>query len=134
MALGWLWWRVWVPGDAVDAAALCVAGVALGDIDFHFAWQASGESDITGLFSRMCVGHCLQLCSSIWQMDLFKSCMSGFSRQCVGHCLQLCHYVQRLRIVEVMHFVLQLLGHFCCSHFYRCAVPVLFDPGRDIVT
>ena len=40
MALGWLWWRVWVPGDAVDAAALCVAGVALGDIDVHPAWQA----------------------------------------------------------------------------------------------
>ena len=28
------------PNDAVDAAALCVAGVALGDIDCHFAWQA----------------------------------------------------------------------------------------------
>ena len=26
--------------NAVDAAALCVAGVGLGDIDFHFAWQA----------------------------------------------------------------------------------------------
>ena len=25
---------------AVDAAALCVAGVALGDIDLRFAWQA----------------------------------------------------------------------------------------------
>ena len=33
MALGWLWWRSWVPVDAVDAAAVCVAGVALGDID-----------------------------------------------------------------------------------------------------
>ena len=40
MALGWLWWRAWFPDDAVDAAALCVAGVALGDIDLHFAWQA----------------------------------------------------------------------------------------------
>ena len=39
MALGWLWWRAWVPVDAVDAAALCVAGVALGDINLHFAWQ-----------------------------------------------------------------------------------------------
>jgi len=39
MALGWLWWRAWFPVDAVDAAALCVAGVALGDIDLHFAWQ-----------------------------------------------------------------------------------------------
>ena len=40
MALGWLWWRAWVPVDAVDAAAFCVAGVALGDMDVHFAWQA----------------------------------------------------------------------------------------------
>ena len=40
MALGWLWWRAWVSVDAVDAAAFCVAGVALGDMDRHFAWQA----------------------------------------------------------------------------------------------
>ena len=40
MALDWLWWRAWVPVDAVDAAAVCVAGLALGDIDLHFAWQA----------------------------------------------------------------------------------------------
>ena len=39
MALGWLWLRAWFPDDAVDAAALCVAGVALGD-DVHPAWQA----------------------------------------------------------------------------------------------
>ena len=40
MALDWLWWRAWVPVDAVDAAAVCVAGVALGDIDLLFVWQA----------------------------------------------------------------------------------------------
>ena len=40
MALGWLWWHAWFPFDAVGAAAVCVAGVALGDIDRHFAWQA----------------------------------------------------------------------------------------------
>jgi len=40
MALGWLWWRAWVSVDAVAAAAFCVAGVALGDMDLHFAWQA----------------------------------------------------------------------------------------------
>ena len=39
-ALGWLWWRAWFPFAAVVAAALCVAGVALGDIDLRFAWQA----------------------------------------------------------------------------------------------
>ena len=40
MALGWLWWRAWFPVDAVDAAALHVAGVALGDMNVHSAWQA----------------------------------------------------------------------------------------------
>ena len=40
MALGWLWWRAWVPVDAVDAAAFCMAGMALGDMGLHFAWQA----------------------------------------------------------------------------------------------
>ena len=45
MTLDWVWWRAWVPVDAVDAAALhglalCLAGVALGDMDVHFAWQA----------------------------------------------------------------------------------------------
>jgi len=32
MALGWLWWRARFPAVAVDAAAFCVAGVALGDM------------------------------------------------------------------------------------------------------
>ena len=40
MALGWPCRRAWFPDDAVDAAAFCVAGVALGDIHLHFAWQA----------------------------------------------------------------------------------------------
>ena len=40
LALGWLWWRAWLPVATVDAAALCVAGVALGDMDVHPAWQA----------------------------------------------------------------------------------------------
>ena len=40
MALVWLWWRAWVPVDAVDAAAFCMAGVKLGDMDVHSAWQA----------------------------------------------------------------------------------------------
>ena len=40
MALGWLWWGAWFPVGAVDAAAVCVEGVALGDIERHFAWQA----------------------------------------------------------------------------------------------
>ena len=33
VALGWLWWGAWVPFGAVVAAAVSVAGVALGDSD-----------------------------------------------------------------------------------------------------
>ena len=32
-------WRAWSGFVACDAAALCVAGVALGDIHLHFTWQ-----------------------------------------------------------------------------------------------
>ena len=39
-ALGRLWWRAWSLLVARGAAALCVAGVALGGIDVPFAWQA----------------------------------------------------------------------------------------------
>ena len=40
IVLGWLWWRAWAPLGAVVAAAVCVAGMALRDIDLRFAWQA----------------------------------------------------------------------------------------------
>ena len=40
MALGWLWWRAWTGLVAGDAAVLCVASVALGDIRPRFTWQA----------------------------------------------------------------------------------------------
>ena len=40
VALGWVWWRAWSPLVARDAAALCVAGVALGDIHLRLMWQA----------------------------------------------------------------------------------------------
>jgi len=39
-ALGWLWWRAWPGLVAGDTAALCVAGLALGDIHLRFTWQA----------------------------------------------------------------------------------------------
>ena len=34
-----IWWCAWFPVDAAVAAPVCVAGVALGDICHHFAWQ-----------------------------------------------------------------------------------------------
>ena len=40
MALGWHWWRVWFPDDAVGSADFCVASVALGDMDVHPARRA----------------------------------------------------------------------------------------------
>ena len=39
-AFRWLWWCAWASFGAVVAAAVCVAGVAIGDIDVHSAWQA----------------------------------------------------------------------------------------------
>ena len=41
MALGWLWWRAWAGLVAGDAAALCMAGVALDDIHLRFAWSTT---------------------------------------------------------------------------------------------
>ena len=64
MALGWLWWRAWFPVDAVGAAALCVAGVALGDMDRHFA-------------ARMA----LMALGWLWWCDLVPSWRRG---RCVG--------------------------------------------------
>ena len=45
LALGWVWWRAWSPLVARDAAALCMAGVALGGIELvvshgrHGTWR-----------------------------------------------------------------------------------------------
>ena len=36
MTLGWIWWCAWAPLVARGAAALCVAGGALGDLDLGF--------------------------------------------------------------------------------------------------
>ena len=41
MALGWLWWRTWGwDWSPVTPRHFGVAGLALGDIQRHFAWQA----------------------------------------------------------------------------------------------
>ena len=42
LALGWLWWRAWSPLVTGDAAPLCVAGVALGDIHLRFTFHVAG--------------------------------------------------------------------------------------------
>ena len=43
-ALDWLWWRAWARFVAGDAAVLCVAGVALGDIHLCLVGVALGAS------------------------------------------------------------------------------------------
>ena len=56
-ALGGLWWRTGFSADAVGAAALCVAGVALGDIDFHAGLRHSaGSGGALGSFSDHAMG------------------------------------------------------------------------------
>ena len=47
MALGWLWWRAWAGLVAGDAAALCVAGVGLGDIHRHLAWHLATSTFVS---------------------------------------------------------------------------------------
>jgi len=46
MALGWIWWRAWSPLVARGAAALCVTGVAFGDIDLRFCGQVPALSQL----------------------------------------------------------------------------------------
>ena len=96
MALGWLWWRAWVPVDAVAAAAVCVAGVVLGDIERRFcvagvalgdmyvlsAWQAwhlwhwAGSGPSKSLFSFLHSPCHLYLCfAACW-----KKLTCGFFR------------------------------------------------------
>ena len=48
-ALGWLWRRAWTGLVAGDAAALCVAGVSLGDIRLRFTWHWAGSGGALGL-------------------------------------------------------------------------------------
>ena len=73
MALDWLWWRAWAPFGAVVAAAVCVAGVALGDIDRHFAWQAwhlATSTFVLLMFDLTCQ---VPLRSSFWLCNLLRS-------------------------------------------------------------
>ena len=44
-------WRAWSGFVARDAAAVCVAGVVLGDIHLHFTWQAWHKLTSTVLFA-----------------------------------------------------------------------------------
>ena len=63
MALGWLWWRAWVPFGAVGAAALCLAAVALMALGWHAT--LSHTIFVTHHFSHKTLSHTIfhtQLC------------------------------------------------------------------------
>ena len=50
VALGWLWWRALVSLDAGEAEVLCLGGMAFGDIETAFVWQAWRLVRLTFLF------------------------------------------------------------------------------------
>ena len=82
MALGCLWWHAWFPVDAVVAAAVGVAGVALGDIDLHFAWQAWHLATWTCTLRGRCGTwrHSSSLCLAwrgIWPVDAVVAAAIG---------------------------------------------------------
>ena len=56
-----LWWRAWSPLVARGAAPLCVAGVALGDIDVPFAWQVWHLATSTCVWRGRCGTCCTWL-------------------------------------------------------------------------
>ena len=67
MALGWVWWRACAL-VARGAAALCLAGVALGDIHLHFAWQAWHVATSTCV-ARVALGDLdLRLARQAWRL------------------------------------------------------------------
>jgi len=61
-ALGWLWRRAWTGLVAGDAAALCVARVALGDIHLRFAWQAWHFGNWWRTWTGLVTGDAAALC------------------------------------------------------------------------
>jgi len=54
VALGWVWWRTWSPLVARDAAELCVAGVALGEIHLRI-FVSRGKRGTWGHSPSFCV-------------------------------------------------------------------------------
>ena len=63
-ALGWIWWHAWARLVAGDAAALCVAGVALGDIYLRFAWQARPFGPLGRAWAHLVAGDAAALCAA----------------------------------------------------------------------
>ena len=113
MALDWLRWRARAAVDAVVAAAVGVAGVTLGDIDLHFAWQAwHFVTSSFVLHGRRGTCH-TQLCHTA------SFATSSFTHQFVAHHLshtQLCHTLSFTHTQLSHNFVTHHLSHTTLSH------------------
>ena len=72
-------WRAWSPLVACDAAALCVAGVALGDIHLRFAWQA-WHKDTSTFVSRGTYGTAWRTWSPLVAGDAAALCVAGVAQ------------------------------------------------------
>jgi len=68
IALGWLWWRAWVPVDTMEAAAVCAAGVALGDIERRFCVAGAALGDMQAWFLTT------SSVDSAWQVRHLATC------------------------------------------------------------
>ena len=88
MALGWLWWRLWFSDDAGRCGSFGVAGVALGDIYLHFAWQAWHLWHWAGFGGAL--GSQMTLGAGFWRgrrgtwRFLSSLCVAGVARMALG--------------------------------------------------
>ena len=103
MALDWLWWRAWAPFVAVVVAAVCVAGVALGDIDLHFAWQLWHLWHWTGSGGT----HTQLFHTTLSHTTLSHTALSHASLSHTIFYTQLCH----VQLFHTQHFDIHKLTH-----------------------
>ena len=100
MGLGWLWWRAWVCLVARGTAALCVAGVALGDIrtchakpkiDVTKCHTCQVKQQVPRLPRESCDKSCMWQ-SCVWQSCMWQSCVwqNYVWQSCVCVCERLC--------------------------------------------
>ena len=98
----------------MDAAAFCVAGVALGDMDLHFAWQAWHlVTWIVTLRGRPCVA--LMALGWLWWrawVPVDAQLVPTPLTHTHNLLIQLCH----IQLFHTQHFYIHKLTHTTLSH------------------
>ena len=107
-ALDWLWWCAWTGLVAGDAAALCVAGVALGDIRLRY----------TPSFTHN-ISHALF--HTTFRHTIFHT------QLCHTHHLSLSHNIFHIRLCHIPFFSLSILHHILCLFFIPRPPPTFVD-------